>query len=87
MARSWLNYGTPININYAKPEFDIIVIKQKMSDPGPEKINFRGHVGYFSSLIGNKIYILGANQSNTINTTGYSKSLLLGVRRFNPSCS
>jgi len=85
-ARSWLEVGHPININDAKKGYDVVVIKRKESDPGPEVIKFAGHVGFFAgyekySYGMGKIYILGGNQSNSVTLNGYSYLRLLGIRR------
>ena len=81
-ARSWLEVGTPIDIEEAKPGFDVVIIKRKASDPGPEVIKFQGHVALFSAYKGDgRIWMLGGNQSNSVTLNSYDYGRLLGVRR------
>ena len=70
-ARSWLKVGTPVTL----PDVgDVVVFKRGDSD-------WQGHVGLFISQIGDKIYVLGGNQSNMVNIAPYTVSDLLGYRR------
>jgi uncharacterized protein (TIGR02594 family) len=85
-ARSWLEVGYPIDIKNAKKGYDVVIIKRKENDPGPEVIEFAGHVGFYAGYDGDeygfgKIFILGGNQSNSVTLNGYSRLRLLGVRR------
>ena len=84
-ARSWLNVGTPMSLSpfLTNNGYDVIIIKRKVSDPGPEVTEFQGHVGFFNSYNKEegKVYILGGNQNNTVNVSGYDANRVLGVRR------
>jgi len=80
-ARSWLSVGKPISIYLAIPGYDIVIIKRKESDPGPEVLEYQGHVGLYSGSEFGNVYILGGNQSNTVNITPYNRNRLLGIRR------
>jgi uncharacterized protein (TIGR02594 family) len=81
-ARSWLNVGEPVTLEQAKPGYDVIIIKRRANDPGPEVTEFNGHVGFFSKHISmDGIYILGGNQSNSVTLSAYSLGRLLGIRR------
>lgn len=57
-ARSWLKIGTPISIEEAKPDCDIVIVKRG-GGPGPEVIEAPGHVGFFAGRKDGQILILG----------------------------
>lgn len=82
-ARSWLNYGTPVPIEEAKPGFDVVIIQRgEGPQPGPEVTSGApGHVGFFAGHEGELLSILGGNQSNSITVARFPKSRLLGIRR------
>ncbi|MEK7179967.1 MAG: TIGR02594 family protein [Patescibacteria group bacterium] len=72
LARSFLNYG--INTNY--PVLGDIVVLWRINRTSPY-----GHVGIFIKETENMIYILGGNQANSVNVTGFPKGQLLSYRR------
>lgn len=74
-ARSYLQWGEDIHIDDAK-EGDIVVLKRGTS-------SWQGHVGFFVGRAGNKVTLLGGNQSNAVNRRSYriDGGQLLGVRR------
>ncbi len=78
-ARSWLAIGSVS----PRPEvgFEVVIIKQADEDPGPEELNFRGHVGFFAGYQGDNVLILGGNQSNSVNVSAFPVSRILGIRR------
>ena len=80
-ARSWLEVGEPIDLENAKLAFDVVIIKRKVDDPGPEVIKYQGHVGFFGGSDGWNIHILGGNQSNSVTLNQYDANRLLGIRR------
>lgn len=69
-ARSYLNWGTKLKT--PKPGC-IVVFKRGNS-------NWQGHVAFFLRDLGNKIEVLGGNQSNKVSIATYSKASLLGYR-------
>jgi uncharacterized protein (TIGR02594 family) len=69
-AKSWLNWGSALDT----PREGCIVVLNRTKDPS------KGHVGFFVSEEGSKIQILGGNQNNEINISGYAKSRLAGYR-------
>lgn len=70
-ARSWLKIGTPVTL----PDVgDVVVLKRGNSE-------WEGHVGLFINQVGDMIYVLGGNQSNSVRISPYSVSDLLGYRR------
>jgi uncharacterized protein (TIGR02594 family) len=80
-ARSWLGVGEPISIDQAIPGYDVVIIKRKSNDPGPEVIKFQGHVGFFAGSEFGNIHILGGNQGNSVSVSSYDCNRLLGIRR------
>ena len=74
MARSWLDVGIPIPLKDAKAGYDVVILSRGTNPKA-------GHVGFFSSLMGPKIYLLGGNQSDTVCVSDYNRSRFLGARR------
>lgn len=72
-ARSWLNIGE----EPFKPQTGDIVILKRGNNPNS------GHVGIFVNFTkkGDKIRILGGNQSNEVNVTSFDVKEVLGFRR------
>lgn len=73
-ARSWLDVGVPIDIERARPGSDVVILSR---DGG-------GHVGFFAGYDGKIVHLLGGNQSDAVNVTGFPASRVLGVRRLEP---
>ena len=80
-ARSWLEVGKVIELGKARPGFDVVVMKTKDEDPGPDVIDTRGHVGFYAGLEEDDILLLGGNQSDSVKISRYPRKRLLGVRR------
>lgn len=72
-ARSFLTFGKATN----KPKFGCIVVLWRDSIDSPY-----GHVGFFIKETDDMIYILGGNQSNSVNIAPFPKARLLGYRTF-----
>ena len=72
-ARSYLDWGVPVEITDAQPG-DIGVIPRGTS-------SWQGHVFFIERIDGPWIWGLGGNQSDAVNVKRYSVSKLLGVRR------
>jgi uncharacterized protein (TIGR02594 family) len=70
-ARSWLNFGKKITT----PVRGCIVVFSR-PDAGPAF----GHVAFFLKKSGDKIRVLGGNQSNAVSIADYAASRLLGYR-------
>ena len=80
-ARSWLTVGIPVDLDHAEVG-DVVVLKRGDGDqPGPEVINAPGHVGFFASRPGSKVYLLGGNQGDSVSVAGFDAARVLGVRR------
>lgn len=76
MARSYLNYGTPVPLARARPG-DIVVLSRGRNPRA-------GHVGYFERFdsAGNPILMSGnACSPRTVCSMGYPRARVLGVRR------
>jgi uncharacterized protein (TIGR02594 family) len=81
-ARSWLLIGRPIVLEEAEPGFDVVILKRGgANQPGPEVIDAKGHVGLYAGREGQKILMLGGNQSDSVCVARYPASRLLGIRR------
>jgi uncharacterized protein (TIGR02594 family) len=80
-ARSWLNVGRPISIDDATPGNDMVILRNNLTDPGPDVIDFAGHVTLFAGLDGSRFLGLGGNQSDAVNIAYFDKMKVLGVRR------
>lgn len=82
LARSWLGVGTPVSEAEVQVGFDIVILKRGSGrQPGPENRTASGHVGLFAGFDGNKVLVLGGNQSNEVSIAYYPKSRVLGYRR------
>jgi len=66
-ARSWMHWGHSI----AAPTLGCIVVLNRGSNPA------FGHVGFFVKAAGGLVYLLGGNQSDTVNVTAFSQSRVL----------
>lgn len=76
-ARTWLEVGS----NIIDPLMGDIVVFWRES---PQ--SWKGHVGLFVSRVGDDIWCLGGNQSNSVNISSYPASQLLGFRRLYKKC-
>jgi uncharacterized protein (TIGR02594 family) len=72
-ARSYLNWGIPVEIADAQPG-DIGVIPRGSS-------SWQGHVFFIDRIEGAWVWGLGGNQSDAVNVKRYPASKLLSVRR------
>jgi uncharacterized protein (TIGR02594 family) len=77
-AKSWLDLGTPI----AHPVRGCVAVTKPMSSTGSST----GHVAFFVERQGDKVVLLGGNQSDQVKKSKYNQSVMLGYRwptRFN----
>lgn len=84
LARSWLSVGTPIDIEEARPAFDVVVLSRGDGpQPGPLNHTAPGHVGFFSELNpeNDQVMLLSGNQNNKVSYSYYPADRVLGVRR------
>jgi uncharacterized protein (TIGR02594 family) len=81
-ARSWLRVGRPLELELARADFDVVILKRGGGPQPPATvIEAPGHVGFFAGLEGDRILVLGGNQGNEVSIDGYPRDRLLGVRR------
>ena len=73
-ARSYLDWGTPVQLEQAV-RGDVVILTR--GDPN----GWQGHVGFFHSISDGKVNLLGGNQNNQVNLKGYDLNRVLGVRR------
>jgi uncharacterized protein (TIGR02594 family) len=70
IARSWLRFGAPVKLAYARPG-DIIVVRAG-----------RGyHVGILSELSKSTARVIGGNQSGRVQLSYFSRGQVVAVRR------
>lgn len=70
IARSWLHFGAPVKLTYARPG-DIIVVHTGR----------RYHVGILSALSKSTAKIIGGNQSGRVTVSQFSRGQVVAVRR------
>lgn len=75
MARSWLGVGEPINLQRARKGPDVVVLWRG------SKSGSSGHVGFYAGYDEEYVYMLGGNQSDTVNVAKFPVDRILGVRR------
>lgn len=73
-ARSYLEWGVPVHLDYAKPG-DLVVLWRESPD------SWKGHVAFFVRREGDNVILLGGNQSNRVNEQAYPVDKILGVRQ------
>jgi uncharacterized protein (TIGR02594 family) len=72
-ARSFLKFGKEVT---EPKKMDVVVLWRG------SKTSWKGHVGFFIKQDDTHVYLLGGNQRDSVNITAYSKSRVLGYRRF-----
>lgn len=73
MARSWLDIGQAIPLNVATPDYDVVIMKRGAPPSG--------HVGLYAGVDGDRVRLIGGNQSNGITIASFPITDVLGVRR------
>jgi uncharacterized protein (TIGR02594 family) len=79
-AQSWLSVGQAIAGKDLKVGYDVAILNR------PEASAEAGHVGFYAGLDdysanAKLIYLLGGNQSNSVNVLSFPTSRILGLRR------
>lgn len=72
LARSWLTIGAECRADAARADDTIVVLAR-----GPAPF---GHVGFFSSVGPNLVYVLGGNQANRVSVFPFPATAVLGYR-------
>lgn len=76
-ARSYLDWGTPVDLADAEPG-DVVTFPRGDID------GWQGHVAFYERQDDQSVYVLGGNQLNQVNIKPYPKDKVLGVRRMEP---
>jgi uncharacterized protein (TIGR02594 family) len=71
-AKSWLDFGTPVSHGV----YGCLTIVKPSTSTG----STTGHVAFFVNQEGNKIRLLGGNQSGKVSSTTFPESWVLGYR-------
>jgi uncharacterized protein (TIGR02594 family) len=69
-ARNWNNFGSPVD-----PQLGSVLVFWRGSPDG-----WKGHVGFYRGEDPNHYYVLGGNQSNSVNVAKITKNRLIGAR-------
>lgn len=81
-ARSWLAIGKPVQLSDARAEEDVVILKRgRGKQPGPEVIDWAGHVGFFAGHTPGEVHVLGGNQSDAVTLARFASGDVLGIRR------
>ena len=72
LARSYSRWGRAVTIEDARPG-DVVVLARGKP--------WQGHVGFWDRREGDKVYLLGGNQSNQVKRSAYPVSRIVAVRR------
>ena len=70
-ARSYLKWGIPLR----EPTLGCITVLWRESPKG-----FKGHIGFWIAEDVSKVVLLGGNQHNAVQASGYTKERVLGYR-------
>jgi len=75
-ARSWLDVGTKVSLDKAKPG-DVVILWRVARD------SWEGHVAFFvkQDTTTASLRLLGGNQGDSVSISSYSAKQLLGIRR------
>lgn len=80
-ARSWLSVGHVTDLRDAQAGFDVVILSRGSNAPGPDVLDAPGHVGFYAGREGDRVYLLGGNQSDSVSVAPFASSRVLGVRR------
>ncbi|WP_018010782.1 NlpC/P60 family protein [Sinorhizobium medicae] len=70
IARSWLSFGAPVKLSYARPG-DVVVVRAGRSY----------HVGVLSRISKSTARLIGGNQSGRVQLSYFSRAQVVAVRR------
>ena len=80
-ARSWLQVGTAVALEEARPGYDVVVLKRAGGTAGPDVLSAPGHVGLFAGREAGFVLVLGGNQGNAVTVQRFPVKQVLGIRR------
>jgi len=78
-ARSWLTVGLPVSLTDARP--DDVVVFNRGGSKDPNVIQSPGHVAFFAGLEGDRVLVVGGNQSDGVTMGRFKQFDVLGARR------
>ena len=70
-ARSWLNWGVTLD----EPKAGCVVVFWRES-----RTSWKGHVAFLDRIEGDRVFVLGGNQSDAVNVSSYPLEQVLGYR-------
>jgi uncharacterized protein (TIGR02594 family) len=73
-ARSYVDWGSAVDLDDAQ-QGDVVVFWRE------SPTSWKGHVGFYAGVQGDKVLVLGGNQGNKVSIAEYPISRLLTVRR------
>lgn len=73
-ARSYVDWGSAVDLDDAQ-QGDVVVFWRE------SPTSWKGHVGFYAGVQGDKVLVLGGNQGNKVSLAEYPISRLLTVRR------
>ena len=73
-ARSYMEWGQPVDLDKAH-EGDVAVFWRASPD------SWKGHVAFYVDHHDDVVNVLGGNQHNRVDISGYPEARLLGIRR------
>lgn len=86
-ARSWLFVGTPVLLEnvgsngYPGMGNSVVILSRGRWAPGPEVLKAPGHVGFVADISGERVLVLGGNQSDKVSERWYPRHRVLGIRK------
>ena len=80
LARSWLRVGTTVTAENANGN-TVVILKRGGSNAGPEIVAAPGHVGFVADVTGERVLVLGGNQSDKGSERWYPRHRVLGFRK------
>ena len=79
-ARSWLFIGEDTQPEDANGNTVVILSRGRWA-PGPEVLEAPGHVGFVADVTGERVLVLGGNQSDKVSERWYPRHRVLGFRK------
>jgi uncharacterized protein (TIGR02594 family) len=71
-ARSWLNWGRPLDHTASLPRGAVLIFRRGSG--------WQGHVCFLLADYGDRLRVIGGNQSNAVTVATYSRDGLIGAR-------
>lgn len=69
-ATSWRNWGSGVSLKQAR-KGDVVLVRT----------SYGHHVGFFAGMDGNRVRVLGGNQSNQVKVSSYKAGSIRAIRR------